>query len=122
MGQHPLNLALRFTLEMAALISIGYWGWVQHEGVLRVGLAISLPLVAAVLWAVFRVPGDRSGGGEPIVAIPGILRLLLELALFAVAAWGLYEARATNVAWILSAVVLFHYLISYDRVWWLLHQ
>ena len=122
MGQHPLNLALRFILEMAALFAIGYWGWVRHEGVLQVILAISLPLIAAVLWGTFRVPGDASSGAEPVVAVPGLVRLLLELALFSFATWGLYDANATNAAWIVGAAVLGHYFISYDRVRWLLQQ
>lgn len=122
MGQHPLNLALRFILEMAALIAIGYWSWTRHEGVLRVAMAISLPLIAAVLWATFRVPGDTSSGAEPIVAVPGLLRLLLELALFSFATWGLYRSGAVNAAWALGGVTLFHYLFSYDRIWWLLRH
>ena len=122
MGQHPLNLALRFLLEMAALFSIGYWGWVGHEGVLRIGLTLSLPLMAAVLWGAFRVPGDASSGGQPVVAVPGVLRLLLELALFAFAVWGLRDAGATIAAWIVGGAVLFHYVISYDRIGWLLRQ
>jgi hypothetical protein len=122
MGQHPLNLALRFILEMASLFSIGYWGWTGNEGILRVILAISLPLIAAVLWGVFRVPGDESSGAEPVVAVPGLLRLLLELALFSFASWGLYRSGAVTAAWVLGGVTLIHYLISYDRVWWLLKQ
>lgn len=121
MGQHPINLALRFILELVALFSVGYWGWTEHEGLVRFVLAIGLPLIAAVLWATFRVAGDASGG-PPIVAVPGILRLLLELALFASATWGLYNAGATRYAWIFATIVLLHYLASYDRVGWLLRQ
>ncbi len=27
MAFNPLNLALRFLLEVAALVAMGYWGW-----------------------------------------------------------------------------------------------
>jgi hypothetical protein len=27
MGSHPINLAIRFLLEVAALTSTGMWGW-----------------------------------------------------------------------------------------------
>lgn len=121
MAQNPLNLALRFILEMAALVALGYWGWVQHEGVWRYVLAIGLPLIAAVLWGVFRAPGDASAG-PPIVAVPGPVRLLLELALFGGATWGLYNAGATSAAWVFGAIALVHYIVSYDRVWWLLRS
>jgi hypothetical protein len=35
MANHPINLALRFLLELAAWGSMGYWGWQTHEGVMR---------------------------------------------------------------------------------------
>jgi len=121
MGGRPINLALRFILEIAAHIALGYWGWTRSEGVLRYGLAISLPIVAAVIWATFRVTGE-AGSGQPIVAVPGVVRLLLELPLFCVAVWGLYDAGAMSAAWIFGGIVLVHYLLSYDRIRWLLRQ
>lgn len=122
MGQNPLNLTLRFILEMAALAAIGYWGWTRDGGALRYILAIGLPLLAAVLWGTFRVPGDASSSGKAPVAVPGLVRLVLELGLFAFATWGLYAAGATLLAWLVGGVVLFHYLISYDRIRWLLQR
>lgn len=115
------NLALRFILEIAALFALGFWGWAQHEGVLRYALTIGLPLVSAVLWATFRVPDDTSGG-PPIVPVRGVVRLLLEVAFFSLATWGLVSAGATRPAWIFGALVLIHYLVSYDRLRWLLRQ
>ncbi|MCI0714312.1 MAG: YrdB family protein, partial [Chloroflexi bacterium] len=75
MSKNPLNLALRFFLELAALYAMGYWAWTQNEGLLRIVLTIGLPLVAAAMWGVFRVPGDPK---DAPVAIPGWLRLVLE--------------------------------------------
>src|SRR6266511_3997628 len=86
MGQNLINLALRFFLELAALYFIGYWGWTQHAGVLRYLLAIGLPLLAAIIWGVFRVLGD---GGAPRVRVSGIVRLLIEVVFFGFATWGL---------------------------------
>lgn len=121
MGQHPINLAVRFFLELAALFSVGYWGWTQHQGLLRYVLAIGLPLIAAVAWATFRVANEPNSG-DPIIAVPGLIRLILELTLFASATWALYNAGATRYAWIFGGMVLAHYLVSYDRVGWLLRQ
>jgi hypothetical protein len=120
MSNNPLNLAFRFLLELAALVAIGYWGWVQHEGVWRFVLAIGLPLLAAALWGIFRVPDDASSSGRAPVAVPGGVRLLLELAFFAFAAWALFDAGQSVLAWILGLAVLLHYALSYDRVIWLL--
>ena len=122
MGSHPLNLAVRFVLEIAALVAIGYWGWTQHDGFVRYLLAIGGPLLAAVLWATFAVPDDPSRSGKAPVPVPGIIRLALELALFAFAAWALYDAGNSLLALILAAVVLVHYALSYDRIAWLLRQ
>jgi len=119
LAHHPLNLALRFILELAALAALAYWGWTQHTGALRYLLAIGLPLLAAVLWGVFRVPGDESAG-DGAVAIPGPLRLLLELGLFATAVWCLLTSGLTTLSWVFAGLVTVHYLLSYDRVLWLL--
>lgn len=119
MASHPLNLALRFLLELAALFSLGYWGWMQHEGILRLLLGLGLPLVAAVLWGTFRVPGDP---GDAPVAVPGFLRLILEVIVLGSGVWALYASSQTTPALIFAALLLFHYAISYDRIIWLLRQ
>jgi len=122
MSQNPINLAVRFILELAALAALAYWGWTQHTGVLRYLLTIGLPVLGAVLWGVFAVPGDRSRSGDAPVPVPGILRLLLELLLFGFAAWCLYDAGLVLLANIFGIVVLVHYIISYDRIIWLLRK
>jgi len=119
MGSHPINLALRFLLEIAALLALGVWGWQKSEGWLRPLLAFGIPVVAAVLWATFRVPGDP--GAAP-VAVPGILRLIFELGLFALATWSLYSVQAVILAWIFGTVAVVHYIFSFDRILWLLKQ
>jgi hypothetical protein len=65
MGSHPINLAVRFLLEVVALLAMAYWGWTQHEGLFRFVWAIGLPVVSAVIWGSFAVPDDpsRSGAG-----------------------------------------------------------
>jgi hypothetical protein len=122
MASHPINLALRFLLELAALFSLGYWGWTQNQDVLRFGLGIGLPLLAAVLWGTFRVPGDASASGKAPVPTPGPLRLILELAFFGAAVWALYDAGLGAWATVLGLLILLHYIASYDRIAWLLRR
>ena len=122
MSTNPINLAVRFLLELAALAAIAHWGWTQHQGLFRFLPAIGGPLLAAVLWYSFAVPGDRSRSGTAPFAVPGIVRLALELALFAFAAWALYDAGHTVLCLILALVVVVHYAVSYDRIAWLLKQ
>ncbi len=120
MGTHPLNLTVRFLLEMVGLIIMGVWGWQQADGWLSIGLVIAIPLIAAIAWGTFNVPGDPSRSGQAPVAVPGFVRLLLELAFFAFATWAFYWVGYTQVGLIFGVVVISHYIISYDRVGWLL--
>jgi len=115
MANNPYNLALRFLLEVLALVAVGYWGWSVGGGWLRYVLALVIPLVISILWATFRVASESPGGKAP-VAVPGWARLLLESAVFAFAIWGLVDAGASLAAVVFAGVVLIHYLLSYDRV------
>lgn len=122
MGFHPLNLGLRFLLELSALFAIGLWGKSLNDGLLGYVWMVLFPLLGATAWGTFRTPGDRSASGRAPVAVPGWLRLLLELGFFAWAAWGLNQAGQAIFAAILAGVTLFHYIISYDRIAWLFQQ
>jgi hypothetical protein len=119
MSENPINLALRFILELVALVAMGYWGWTQHQGVWRWLFALGVPILAAAMWGIFRVPNDP---GVPPVQVAGAVRLLLELTFFGVAVALLFAARQNSAAYILAGIVVFHYLISYDRIVWLLSQ
>ena len=119
MGSHPVNLGIRFLLEIAALLSLGTWGWQKGGGWVRFVLAVGLPLIAAIIWATFRIPNDP---GHAPVAIPGILRLILEFALFTFATWALFDLKLTTFAWILGILAALHYISSYDRILWALKQ
>jgi len=122
MAYHPLNLAVRFVMEIAALVALGYWGFVQHTGVWQFVLALGLPLLAAITWGTFAVPGDPSRSGKAPVPVPGVVRLLLELAFFGLAAWALGDAGKPILALVLAGVTFAHYVLSYDRVAWLVQQ
>ena len=112
MNTHPLNLAVRFLLEIIILIAFTYWGWHLTGGWLRYIAAAGLPSVAAALWGVFRIPNDPKPAP---VAIPGIIRLLLEWGLFGLAVWALYDLGYVRSALIIGIIVVLHYVISYDR-------
>jgi hypothetical protein len=120
MGSHPVNLGLRFILELFALGAMGYWGWTQHEGLARWLWTLGLPIVAAVLWGTFAVPEDPSRSGQAPVSTPGILRLLLELAIFGGGVVALYASQRGAIGLVFGIVVLLHYALSYDRILWLL--
>lgn len=122
MGSHPLNLALRFLLEVLALLSIGIWSYRLIPNGWRYVLAALIPILVATAWGVFNVPGDPSRSGEAPVIVPGLIRLLLELTIFGFAVWCLTQSEMSRWAFILGGVVILHYAISYDRIAWLVQS
>ena len=109
-----LNIALRFMLELLALVAVGYWGFTLSTPLgMRILGGLGLPILLATAWAVFRVPGD---GGEPIVVVTGPVRLLLEAAVFGTALALLVTAGAPRLAAAFALVLLLHYGIDYQRV------
>ena len=121
-SMRPLNLALRFLLEVAALVCFGIWGFHQSDSSLKIFFAIFLPLGFAILWVVFAVRDDPSRSGKTIVQTPGVIRLILELALFGAATWMLVDLDYARIALVFGLVVVLHYLLSFDRMAWLLKQ
>lgn len=122
MGAHPINLALRFVLEIAVLLSIGIWGWNKSEGWLKFILAMGLPLVMATLWGVFAVPEDPSRSGQTVVATAGWIRLILELGFFTLGTMAIHDLGHCKLSYLFASLVILHYLLSYDRLIWLLGQ
>lgn len=119
LSNHPLNLALAFALELVLLGALAYWGWSQHDGILRVLLAVGLPVIAATLWGVFRVDNDPN---KAVVVIPGILRLLLEWGLFALGVALLWATGEWLTAAIFGLLVVIHYALSLDYLRWKIAQ
>lgn len=122
MGTHPLNLAVRFALELCALIILGLWGWRQRDDGFRIVIALAVPILCAVLWGTFAVPNDPTRSGSAPVPVPGLLRLALEIGFFGVAAWALYDMGLGTLTAIFGSAVVLHYLLSYDRLTWLVRQ
>lgn len=122
MSQRPLQLGLRFLLEMAAFAIFAYWGWAQGSGLLRLLYALGLPLLGAAVWAATAVREDPTRSGRAFLSVPGALRLVIELVLFGAAAWMLYDMQRGGPAAAFAAIVFVHYLLSYDRIAWLIRQ
>ena len=121
MSQNPINLTVRFLLEIIALIALGAWAKAKFPGALGFVLMIVIPLLAAAAWGTFNVAGDPSRSGKAPVPVPGIVRLFFELALFGSATWALFSLNPTY-GWIFGFVTLLHYILSYDRIIWLLER
>lgn len=91
----PLNLGLRFVLELCMLVAFGVWGFSQN-----IVLGIAAPLAAAVVWGLWIAPKASRRLRDPV-------RLVVELLLFGAA--GLALATADHLlaaAVFLAAVIL----------------
>ena len=122
MGSNPINLVLRFILEMAALVSMGFFGWQLSDNWLKFILVILLPLTAMIIWGVFNVPDDPNRSGNAPIKVPGVLRLIIEIVFFSLSVLFLILIGKTIIAVILGALVIIHYLFSWDRLVWLVKQ
>jgi hypothetical protein len=116
-----LQAGIRFALELVMLGALGYWGWsLSSRSVVGAVLAIGIPVAAAALWAIFRTPGDTSAGKAPIIAVPGKIRLLIEIGLFVLAIYGAWTAGSRAAGETLLTVSALHYALTWHRVRWLL--
>ena len=116
----PWNLALRFVLEMVALGGVGAGAWAITSGDWRWIAVVAAPVVVAVAWGVFNVPGDPSRSGRAPVPVPGLVRLIIEVDVFVIGAVGWVVAGSAALGLLLVLAALGHYLGSLPRVRWLL--
>jgi len=116
------NDALRFILELWALVVYGYWGLNQSLGLFNYVLMILLPIIVAVLWGTFAVPNDPSRSGKAPVPVPGAVRLLLEILILGVAFLIMLASDLFYISWIFITLVIIHYILAHERIKWLFRK
>lgn len=116
------TLALRFLLELAALAGLAALAWEIAPERWQWLAAVTLSMAGAMAWGLFNVPGDPSRSGKAPVAVPGVIRLAVELALLFGGAVGWIIAGQPVVGVALGALVVVHYLTTMPRLRWLLRQ
>jgi hypothetical protein len=103
-----LNLAVRFLVELAAVVWVGWWGTtVSTETAPRVIAAAAAVAVFAVVWGRFLAPTAKSGLSRRRKEVAGTVVLLLAAAALAVAGQPLLALAyavlvLVNAAWILA--------------------
>ncbi|TCS75135.1 YrdB family protein [Effusibacillus lacus] len=103
------NLVLRFLLELFALVAFGYWGFKIGRGmIVKIGIGIGAPLLAALVWGMFGSPGAP-------MPVSGLLHLILELTIFGLATAALYTSGHPAMAAIFGLTVVINRLLMY--VW-----
>ena len=74
----------------------------------------------AAMWGVFAVKDDPSRSGKTVIPTSGIIRLILELVFFGLAAWALFDLGYLKTGFAFSFLVVLHYALSFDRILWLI--
>ncbi|WP_448615223.1 YrdB family protein [Modestobacter sp. URMC 112] len=103
-----VNAGLAFLLELVALGVLAWGGWrLGGDGVLRVVLAVGLPVAAAVLWAVFAAPHATvpSTAGRLAVQVAVLGGAALVLAVGLSPRWGGGLAALVAVNLVLAALL-----------------
>lgn len=114
------NLALRFVLELAALAGLAAAAWKLGAGPGRWIGVVAVPATAAVVWGVFNVLDDPSRSGAAPVEVGGVVRLALELTILLGGAACVAFASRPGLGVVFAVAVVGHYVVSFDRIEWLL--
>jgi hypothetical protein len=94
------NDILRFLLELFAVFSLAFWGFVAWPLPWNIVVGILAPAVAIVLWALFRSP-------KAVFAIDPFGRAVVEIIVMASAAlawWGLGQPIVAGVFAVVATV------------------
>ena len=95
-----IHLAIRFFMELAVLIFIGYWGFTINGNALIKGLAgIGGPLAIALLWGAFVAP-------KAIYSINSLGKIMIEAAIFLLGIYAVYARFGKMAALILTVVMV----------------
>lgn len=114
------NLALRFGLEVSALVGLGAAAWGLSTGAMRWLAVIAVPLLAATLWGIFNVLDDPSRSGKAPVEVAGWIRLAIELLVLGGGAIAMGIATSGTLGVGFALLVAIHYATSWNRVQWLI--
>jgi hypothetical protein len=94
------NLALRFFLEVAALVALSYWGFqAGSSDVAHWVLGIGAPLLAAVVWGLFIAPRARYRVSDPVW-------IALQVVILGAATVALLAAGKTSPAIVFVALLI----------------
>lgn len=114
MSKNWLNQTIRLLLVIVGLYAIGSFGFTIGEGFLPYFLGVVLPAICLVSWWVFRYPNDPRK--NPVIPIGGKARIFMEILFFTLAVYSFYSISREVWGQYLMYGVIFHYIVSYDRI------
>lgn len=101
----PINLLVRFLIELCALAALGYWGFHNGNGtVLKIVFGIGAPLLAAIIWGAFVAP-------RASIQVPGWLHLLLEIVVIGSGAIALYFSKQPTLCYLYAGIYVINRIL-----------
>jgi hypothetical protein len=91
------NDILRFLLEIFAIISLGIWGFVAWPFGWNIVIGIGAPVIAILLWALFRSP-------KAVLHIDPFGKAIVEIAVMATAAYAWWDLGQPIIAIVFAVV------------------
>lgn len=100
-----INVGIRFLLELCILAIFGYWGFKTGSQTLtRILLGVGSPILFAIIWGTFLAPKSTMRLHEPWL-------FLLEITLFGLAAWALYNTGKISLIIAFSTVYILNKIL-----------
>ncbi|MFT8314835.1 MAG: YrdB family protein [Clostridium sp.] len=101
------NLLIRFLLELFMLAAFAYWGFkTGRVTVVKFGLGIGIPLLVAIVWGSFLSP-------KAPLYISEVIKLVLELIIFGLAAFAMKAAGHPAIAGALVLAFVINRILMY---------
>lgn len=100
--QHPsvkvgVNDVIRFVLELFAIVSLGIWGFVAWPLPWNILVGIGAPVIAILLWALFRSP-------KAVLHVDAFVKAIVEIAVMGSAAFAWWNLGQPVVALVFAVV------------------
>jgi hypothetical protein len=100
-----INIGLRFLLELGILVIFGFWGFKTGTGTFtKILLGIGAPILFTVVWGTFLAPKSSMRLNEPWL-------FLLELVIFALTCWALYNTGKVNLTITFSVIYILNKIL-----------
>ncbi|WP_022882585.1 YrdB family protein [Gryllotalpicola ginsengisoli] len=90
---------VRFLCEVFAIVSLGIWGFVQFPFGWNIAVGLGAPVVAILLWALFRAP-------KAVLAVDPFVKAIVEIVVMGSAAFAWADMGQWIVAAVFAAVAL----------------
>jgi Protein of unknown function (DUF2568) len=103
-----VNLAVRFILEVGALVALGYWGWKSGASAMRWVLAVGAVAAAVLVWSLFVSP-------NPTIEVARPLKIAIEFAVWLAAGAALWATGLQTLAIIFVVIAMVSGTLNY--VW-----